>query len=452
MALTTQDQIDAILGDIASGMITREAYDSHIATLASLGYAGTTPTFIPPAPEGNGVPGFVAPQAAGAAASTTTTTVARPKDTISFNFKDHAGTLNTKPFTRPSTGKTKAASFIKGGTPEEKKALARNIANRTTTGKSAADIAKINQARRWYTGQVKGASKGKKAPVVKGSVKWQLQHPNKKIAPGPGAPVVNREGRQGTGDVASSRSDVAGFVPGQTIPPPRPAPSPAATATASAVKLLIGGTPGVTDLERPATKSPRPRPRPPEYGGTLGANPESSTAGRVRAEVVKKSKDRFKGRKSRAATGDAALPGVYAPAGSTTFSDAAEARYNEKMKGRKAAKLLKKRQAEWKSTSRSGPRANPGGTTPLDTFAGAIDALLNPTPAQIAAKKAATIAATPGGQRSQVATFAAAKKSTAAKKEAAKVEKAKGFGYVAPRPAAKPKPKPRKKSSFGGGR
>lgn len=63
----------------------------------------------------------------------------------------------------------KDASFIKGAqTPAERKAYAIKLANTTTTGKSAADVAAIEKARQWYTGQKKG---GKKAGYTDASLK-----------------------------------------------------------------------------------------------------------------------------------------------------------------------------------------------------------------------------------------------------------------------------------------
>lgn len=105
--------------------------------------------------------------------------------------------------------------FINGGTPAQKAALAKKIANMTITkGMSAADAAKIRQARLWYTGQTEGRH-GKTAAVFKsGSVKDQLVRGKKAGTPKGNKPakpkppkVVLRDGRADT-DVPRHASDL----------------------------------------------------------------------------------------------------------------------------------------------------------------------------------------------------------------------------------------------------
>jgi hypothetical protein len=108
----------------------------------------------------------------------------KKKSTLSFDYPtmsqqsgfDVSGKL--KPFRTPKGRDTKVPDFITGGTPAQKKALARKIANLTIHGDmSAADIAKIKKARLWYTGQTKGGGKQRPATYKKDSVKEALMGP-----------------------------------------------------------------------------------------------------------------------------------------------------------------------------------------------------------------------------------------------------------------------------------
>ena len=417
MALTAAETRATLEQALADGAITQAVYDTEIAKLDIA--------------EGTGIPGYTPPVVINEQKKGTTTTIAKPKDTISFNFKDHTGTLNTKPFTRPSTGKTKTASFIKGGTPEQKKALARRIANMTLTGKSTADAAKIKTARLWFTGQVKGASKGKKAPVVKGSVKWKLQHPNKKVVPVPGAPVPSPIVK-GRGGAASGTSKTAKPVvtPGQT--PGIPEPTAVIVATESATKLLTGTQP-VAGAERGRTRSRQgsKTKASPRYGGALGRNPYSVTPER-QAAVITKKKDRFRGRKARASKlSDATLYTEHAP-GSWEASQDAE---KKDLAVKKAARLAKEKAGSRPRGQKLGPPLFPGSNEGLkSSLNSVVDFLTTGIPQGPAKVRKPT---------SDVAAAAAKARATS---------EATGYGYVAPKPKAKPQTRKGGSSSLKGKR
>ena len=397
MALTAAETRATLEQALADGAITQAVYDTEIAKLDIA--------------EGTGIPGYTPPVVINEQKKGTTTTIAKPKDTISFNFKDHTGTLNTKPFTRPSTGKTKTASFIKGGTPEQKKALARRIANMTLTGKSTADAAKIKTARLWFTGQVKGASKGKKAPVVKGSVKWKLQHPNKKTPPPAVAPATH-DGRNPGGGVKPIKPAKPTFTPGRT--PGIEDPKTVQTATDNAVSLLTSNSPS------------------PQYGGAFGRNPASATQEREAVVAPKKKKDRFRGRKARASKlSNATLDTEHAPGSWEASQDAKK----KDLAVKKAARLAKEKAGSRPRGQKLGPPRFPGSNEGLkSSLNSAVDFLTTGIPQGPAKVRKPT---------SDVAAAAAKARATS---------EATGYGYVAPKPKAKPQTRKGGSSSLKGKR
>jgi hypothetical protein len=97
----------------------------------------------------------------------------------------------------------------------------------------------------------------------------------------------------------------------------------------------------------------------PTYGGALGRNPDSTTAGRGAVVITpKKKRDRFKGRKGRASkrTDSKVLPGA---GGTVEFGTAALARMSEVEKRKAAEKLAASKKAKDVLAARRRPKDDP---------------------------------------------------------------------------------------------
>ena len=177
---------------------------------------------------------------------------------ISFDYETmvkkpefHVGPAKTTPFkNHPGT---KVPEFISGGTKAQKAALARLIANTTITDNMASsDVAKIKQARQWYTGQTKGSSKGKAAVYDPGSVKDKILKAGGATDPTlpPQDAVKGKLVKDEMGNIIQwgDRKATAGYkwekdtmgvgyilvpIPEEDKPPASPAPSPSPSATFS---------------------------------------------------------------------------------------------------------------------------------------------------------------------------------------------------------------------------